>query len=110
MKTKFYALSSAKGYKLINMYDILYCKASGNYTYIYLENSTNTLISKQLGHIQEALPEEAFVRIHHSYLVNLHHVDYYSKEDGGVLILKNGKKLKVSEGKKADLLAKLNIL
>ena len=110
MPTKFYALSSHKGYQLVHINDIIYCKANGNYSIIYLIDGSHTIVSKQLCKVEKALPQEAFVRIHHSILVNLQHANYYNKQDGGVLIMKTGQQLSVSDSKKANLMNKLNIL
>ena len=92
------------GFQILNVYDILYCKADDNYTEIYLENK-KILVSKTLKYFEEALSEFAFARIHKSYLVNVNEVVKYKKGKGGSVVVSNGKELLVSSSKKKDLLA-----
>ena len=92
------------GFEVINVTDILFCKADDNYTEIYLTNSKK-LVSKTLKHIQESLQSYAFARIHKSYLVNVNAIVKYKKGKGGSVILTNGKEVMVSSSQKANLLS-----
>ena len=53
--------------------DIVYLKAIGNYTTIYLTNATTITSSKPLKYFENSLPHQLFVRIHHSYIIQLLH-------------------------------------
>lgn len=97
-------LPQQDGFQILNVEDILYCKADDNYTEIYLENK-KILVSKTLKYFEEALSQFAFVRIHKSYLVNVNEVVKYRKGKGGSVVVSNGKELLVSASKKKDLLA-----
>ena len=57
------------GFQVLNVEEILYCKADDNYTEIYLSNK-KIVASKTLKHFEDALNAYSFVRIHKSYLVN----------------------------------------
>lgn len=57
--------------------------------------------------MEELLEEYSFVRVHSSFLVNLHEVSKYVKGEGGYLILSDGSKVSVSSRGKKLLLAKL---
>ncbi len=92
------------GFQVLNVTDILYCKADDNYTEIYLENK-KILVSKTLKYFEEALAEFAFARIHKSYLVNVNEVVKYRKGKGGSVVVSNGKELLVSASKKKDFLS-----
>jgi len=92
------------GFEVININDILFCKADDNYTEIYFEK-TKKLVSKTLKYFEEALKENSFVRIHKSYLVNVNEITKYKKGKGGSVILSNGKELTVASSKKANLLS-----
>lgn len=92
------------GFQVLNVEDILYCKADDNYTEIYLENK-KILVSKTLKYFEEALSEFAFARIHKSYLVNVNEVIKYRKGKGGSVVVSNGKELLVSASKKKDFLS-----
>ncbi|WP_276168013.1 LytR/AlgR family response regulator transcription factor [Zobellia alginiliquefaciens] len=97
-------LPQQDGFQVLNVADILYCKADDNYTEIYLENK-KILVSKTLKYFEEALASFPFVRIHKSYLVNVNEVIKYKKGKGGSVVVSNGKELLVSASKKKDLLA-----
>jgi len=97
-------LPQQDGFQILNVADILYCKADDNYTEIYLENK-KILVSKTLKYFEEALTKFAFARIHKSYLVNVNEVVKYRKGKGGSVVVSNGKELLVSASKKKDLLA-----
>jgi two-component system LytT family response regulator len=97
-------LPQQDGFQILNVTDILYCKADDNYTEIYLENK-KILVSKTLKYFEEALSKFAFARIHKSYLVNVNEVVKYRKGKGGSVVVSNGKELLVSASKKKDLLA-----
>ena len=92
------------GFQVLNVADILYCKADDNYTEIFLENK-KILVSKTLKYFEEALSTYAFARIHKSYLVNVNEVIKYRKGKGGSVVVSNGKELLVSASKKKELLA-----
>ena len=97
-------LPQQDGFQVLNVSDILYCKADDNYTEIYLENK-KLLVSKTLKYFEEALADYAFARIHKSYLVNVNEVIKYRKGKGGSVIVSNGKELLVSASKKRQLLS-----
>jgi two-component system LytT family response regulator len=97
-------LPQQDGFLVLNISDILYCKADDNYTEIYLENK-KLLVSKTLKYFEEALSDYPFARIHKSYLVNVNEVIKYRKGKGGSVIVSNGKELLVSASKKKQLLS-----
>ncbi len=92
------------GFEVVNIKDILFCKADDNYTEIYFEN-TKKLVSKTLKYFEDALKESSFARVHKSYLVNVNEIAKYKKGKGGSVILSNGKEIMVSSSKKANLLS-----
>lgn len=97
-------LPQQDGFQVLNVSDILYCKADDNYTEIYLENK-KLLVSKTLKYFEEALADYPFARIHKSFLVNVNEVIKYRKGKGGSVIVSNGKELLVSASKKRQLLS-----
>jgi two-component system LytT family response regulator len=97
-------LPQLDGFQVLNVADILYCKADDNYTEIYLVNK-KILVSKTLKYFEEALSQFPFARIHKSYLVNVNEVVKYKRGKGGSVVVSNGKELLVSASKKKDLLA-----
>ncbi|MGY8914834.1 MAG: LytR/AlgR family response regulator transcription factor [Flavobacteriales bacterium] len=97
-------LPQQDGFQVLNVADIMYCKADDNYTEIYLENQ-KLVVSKTLKYFEEALSDFAFARIHKSYLVNVNEVVKYKKGKGGSVVISNGKELLVSASRKQQLLS-----
>jgi len=93
------------GFEVLEIKDIIYCKADDNYTELYLENNLKKLVSKTLKYFEDILNENGFARIHKSYLVNVAYIASYKKGKGGTVYLSNGKELSVSASKKADFLS-----
>ncbi|MFC4267538.1 LytR/AlgR family response regulator transcription factor [Polaribacter marinivivus] len=92
------------GFEVLDVNDIVFCKADDNYTEIHLASSKK-LVSKTLKYFQEVLQEHAFVRIHKSYLVNINAITKYKKGKGGSVIVSNGKEIVVSASQKSNLLS-----
>lgn len=92
------------GFEVLDVNDIVFCKADDNYTEIHLANSKK-LVSKTLKYFEESLGNYDFARIHKSYLVNINCIVKYKKGKGGSVIVSNGKEILVSSSKKADLLS-----
>jgi two-component system LytT family response regulator len=104
------AIPNLEGFKLVHVDDILYCEADDNYTYIYIKNPNGKnpikiIASRILKDIQHLLSEyDMFVRIHHSYLVNLNEVNQYVRGEGGHVVMHDGTVLAVSRNKKEALM------
>ncbi len=54
------------------------------------------------------LEDFMFMRVHHSYLVNLNEIRKYIKGEGGNLIMSDGSSVDVSRSKKDQLLKNYN--
>lgn len=98
------ALPTFDGLEFIHMDDILYCQSDGAYSIVYFIDGNKLYISKTLRYLEDALCNFHFFRVHNSYIVNLNHVKKYTKADGGLLVLSNGEKVRVSRSKKDELL------
>lgn len=103
------AVPGREGYEFIEAGKIIYAKAEGSYTHIFLNDKRKLIISKTLSDIEEMLPAEHFQRIHHSTLVNLSHITHLFKTDGGFVVLDNGEKLMISKSKKESLMERLGL-
>jgi len=93
------------GFEVLEMKDIIYCKADDNYTELFLSNNQKKLVSKTLKYFEDILKESGFARIHKSFLVNVSYIASYKKGKGGTVSLSNGKELSVSASKKAEFLS-----
>lgn len=61
--------------------EILYCSAQINYTKIFTRNGKCLLCSKTLKEVEKNLPENQFIRIHHSHLVNINDITAMKKKE-----------------------------
>ena len=91
---------------IILVKDIIYCKGDGPYTFFYLENGKNLLVSKPLKHYQEILGSPFFLRTHQSYLVNKNYINKISKSE--YLVLKNDEEIPVSSRRRNYVLNALS--
>lgn len=103
-------LPAANGLRMVELNDIVRCEANGSYTDFFLEKKEDLMVSKALSNFMEILPEHLFCRVHSKHLVNLNYVEQYIKGRGGRIILKDGKEIEVSEGKKKEFLERLKQL
>lgn len=83
-------IHSIHAHQIIEVKDIIYLEASGNYTDFYLRNNRKVTSSKQLGEYEELLSQHSFYRTHKSFLVNLQQVASISKTDGASVVLQEG--------------------
>jgi two-component system LytT family response regulator len=97
-------ISTIEGYEFVELSDILYLEASGNYTFIQLIDK-RIYSSKLLKFYEDILSQNnSFYRVHLSYIVNKKHVSKYIKSDGGYLLMKNEKQIPISVKKKDEIL------
>jgi len=92
-------LPTMEGYHFIPISDILYCKADGNYTHLFIEGKP-LIVSRPLKDIQRQLPESTFFRIHVSHLINRNHLEKYVRSEGGYVVMADGAELSVARSKK----------
>jgi two-component system LytT family response regulator len=82
------AIPSAGGYEFVATEDIIMAMAEGNYTRIYTA-AKEILCTQTLGEMEKHISLPYFFRSHKSFLVNLHHVERFTKTDN-LLELSNG--------------------
>jgi two-component system LytT family response regulator len=103
------AIPTLDGFELIMVDQVVYSEANDNYTHFYLKNGKKITACRTLKEIEEQLEEfSSFLRIHHSYIVNLNEANKYIRGDGGYLVMNNGSTINVSRSRKALLLKKFN--
>lgn len=93
---------------MIPISNILFCTSSSNYTILTLKDNQKLTISRTLKEIAEMLEEHPFLRVHHSYLVNLNEIKKYIRGEGGSLLMSDGSTIDVSRSKKDQLLKQLS--
>lgn len=100
-------IPSLKGFQVVELNDILYAEAAGNYTTFYFKDQYPVCTSRPLHEYEELLADSGFVRIHKSFLVNLLHIKEYVRGEGGSVLLTNGKEIEVARRKKEPFLDKM---
>jgi two-component system LytT family response regulator len=103
------AIPATDGLVFINVGEILYCEASGNYTNIYMDDSRKFVVSRTLKEYEDLLEEQDFFRIHNSFLINLNSIKKYIRGEGGQVVMSNDKTLDVSKMKKKGFLEKIKM-
>lgn len=88
---------------LIDPDEIIYCQSEGSYSWVIAESGNKILVSKNLKHLEQILPEQQFYRIHHSYLVNVRRINLLDKSHSSV-ILDSGVSLPLSRLRKKEFL------
>lgn len=99
------AVPTSEGFELIHCDELLCCEADDNYTHLHLKNKTKIIASRTLKEMEEQLSAYPnFLRVHHSYIVNLNEVVKYVRGDGGYLVMTNGTTVNVSRSRKEALM------
>ncbi len=96
-------LPSEDGHILEPLDNILYFKSENNYTNVYRCVGSVLLIAKTLKTFESQLPDNQFIRIHNSFLINISHIEKVAKHDGGYVVMKGGKKIAVSRRRMTNL-------
>jgi len=106
------AVNTANGIIFINETEILYCKAEGSYTHIYLQGAIKNKItvSKSLSRVLESLRNEYFVRIHNSYAINLLHLISFNNINKNCVIMSDGENLAVSRARKESFMKRFRLI
>jgi two-component system, LytTR family, response regulator len=96
------AVPHLKGFKLMQVRDIIRLEADNNYTYLYLHNEPRIVISKTIKYFEERLDSRWFFRTHKSHIINFYHFREYLTEDGGCAIMSDDKKVPISRFKSEE--------
>lgn len=101
-------MPASDGLEVINLEDIIRFEASHNYTFCYLKNEKQILVTKPLSAFDSLLCEHQFVRIHSKYIINLSYLKKYIRGSGGYVRMYDNTELSVSKTRKKQFLEKLN--
>ena len=91
---------------VINIADIIHCEADGRYTRFYVKGMRPILVSTNLKEYEQLLSPSGFVRIHHSHVINLAHIQRIDKVNLTVHLCEN-EKVPISVRKKDELMKRL---
>jgi len=88
--------------------NIVRIESSSNYCKIYTKDREQPyLVAKVLRWFEQNLPNEIFIRVHHSHLVNAFFMEKLVEETSrsGNVLLKNGETIAISRRKKNSFLS-----
>lgn len=103
-------IATYKGIEFINNNDIIFLEAEGSYTNVHLRSS-KIVSTKSIGEYELLLAKNSFYRTHHSFIVNIAHIEKFNKGRSGILVMKTGHMIPVSQRKMkefSDLLSRKN--
>lgn len=87
-------VNTRTGTLFINPSDILFCKAEGNYTTV-CTGKKHYLCSMNLGKVAELLPENGFIRIGRSYIVNFEYITMLDRKECTIILVREGESVTV---------------
>jgi two-component system, LytTR family, response regulator len=93
----FLSVYTSSGAEFIKYEDIVFLEADGAYTTIHMLDN-HILSTKNIGEYESVLPNP-FFRCHHSFIININHIKKFEKGRSGLLIMKNGHTVPVSQRK-----------
>ncbi|MDR2652426.1 MAG: LytTR family transcriptional regulator [Prevotellaceae bacterium] len=108
-KLEHIAVKSGQKIHVVNVSDIIYLQAFGDYVHIFTD-SGKYLKEQTMKYFETNLPQQ-FIRIHRSYIVNIQfilRIELYERQSQ-LLTLKNGHQIKISSTGYKSLKQKLNL-
>lgn len=94
-------LPTSQGIRFARPEEIVFCEAKQENTLITLVDE-EILVPKSLKFFENQLDSRRFFRIHKSFLLNLEHIDSYSKAEGGSVRTSTHKTIYVGRSKKKE--------
>lgn len=95
-------------YKVIKIFfkEIKYIEGFGEYVKIMLDKGNFIVTLEALKNLEKTLPQESFVRIHKSYILN---IELIRSVSGNTVVLHDGKALPVGKVYKEEMRLKLKL-
>ena len=81
-------VNNSKGFTVLKTDDIVFLEADGYCTNFYLTGKTKISSARNLKYYSCLLPPSVFMRVHHSFIINLSHVKGYNSDDN-ILLTEN---------------------
>ena len=80
--------------QLVRVADIVYLESAGEYVRLHIDDSPTITTLFRLKNMESALPQDSFLRVHRSYIVNIKRISSYTK---GRIFLDNGEYIPLGE-------------
>lgn len=103
------SIPTRDGYVIVDEKEIVHLEASDNYTMIFLTAGRKHLSSKNIKVYEENLDQDRFFRTHKSHIINMkEHLREFSRSNGNVALLTDGKSVPISRRKLSDFIGRIN--
>ena len=109
MRSPRIALPSGRGMDFVDANDIMYCIAESNYTHVIVEGSKKYTLSRTLKDVELMLEPLNFFRVHQSYLINFSFMQRYLRDDGGSVVMADGRNIPIAKRRKEEFSSRLKI-
>ncbi len=99
-------IPNIRGFEVLRVPEIIMCQADGYCTNFHMTGQKKVVSSKNLKHFDGLLEDQGFMRVHHSYLINLEHVTGFTRQ--GEILLSEGLKAYLGDSYKAEFARRFN--
>lgn len=96
----FVFVKKESGYLKLSLTDIAYIEANGDYVNIFTLKNTKTILRITMSELEDKLPASMFLRVHKSYIVNIHMVHFVYPS---YIELSSRKEIPLSKNYKAEI-------
>lgn len=94
------------GFEVVSPESVFYIEADDNFSIIHLKDRKPLMACRKLKFYEENLSDAGFYRVHRSSLINLRHVQKYTKGKAAFVTLTNGKEIAISQSRKTGFVEK----
>jgi len=103
-------ISSMQEVQFVPITDIIRLEADDNMTHFWIADGRRITASKTLKHYDNLLTPFNFFKVHQSHLINLNYIKSYVRNEGGYLLMEDGKSVEISRRRRPLFLEKLRQL
>ncbi|WP_430909294.1 LytR/AlgR family response regulator transcription factor [Maribacter sp. 2-571] len=104
-----FLVHTGSNHEAIDLKNLIYCKADGNYTLFFMDNGKKIMASNALKHHEKLLEPKGFYRINRFYLINVEHIKAIHKKEA--IVLTDGSSINLSSRNRerlSELIEKYN--
>lgn len=106
-QTQKIGLPVSDGIQFIQISEITRIEAKGGSTLVFLASKKPLISVKSLKELEKMLPDPPFIRVHHSFIINLNFCRKYYRGKNGYMEMEDGAVVPISVRKKGDFLSSL---
>jgi DNA-binding LytR/AlgR family response regulator len=87
----------------VNYSEVLFMESQGDYIKIHLSGGKRLVTRNSISNISASLPQDEYIRVHRSFIVNRHHIDSYTSDTIGI----GRHEIPISRGYREEVMKKL---